>query len=175
MDNVVSNNNDMEVKTDNGAQNQNADRVKITKIRQVADGVANIPLLTAIENNYGANIAHLYNGVLQSVANDQSKKDPNRRKNIINLSALERAKENENQSPKEEIKDLELPKVHEEEKKTEDSNDLDKEYYLRILQRRIDLIEEKLNIKFDPELIEYFKSDEYFENGNIDFLESLES
>ena len=171
MENNETVNNESIVDTNNGAQNQIPDRYNRQVIRAVANGKVSVSLDNAIREKYGSDIANEYKKVLEDSTKTDNK-DPNRRKSLINLSAIIRQRENP--KPSEEENHEQLQTVEKESTK-EVTNETNKDYYLRILQRRIDLIREKYGIEFDPKLIEYFKSDEYFENGNIDFLESYES
>ena len=169
-------NNEMIVDTNNGAQNQmpeNKERFKRPVIREVINGELSIPKAIALESVYGKDVVDAYKGVLKDSKKFEDSNNANRRKSLINLSVLARQKDNPS-TPAGGGTTQEIPQP-EENKKDDRENETEKEYYLRILQRRLELIENKYGIKFDQELIDFFKSDEYFENGNIDFLENADS
>ena len=161
MENVETINNEMDV--NNGTQSQIPDHYNRQIVRQVANGKVSVPLERTLEENYGKDFVEKYKDVLKN-SEDNKKSD---RRSVINLSAYIRAKENA-EANSEAVSETPAPVE-------EETINPNKEYYLKILQRRLDLIEEKYGIKFDPKLVEYFKSDEYFETGNIDFLEGYES
>ena len=161
-----------EVRDGNGAQVP--ERYNRQIIRAVTDGKVSVTLENTLREKYGKTFVDEYKNILKESKEIENSNDPNRRKRLINLSALVKQKENPT-TPVGGGAVPEVPKQVEEEKKDKREDETDKEYYLRILQRRLELIEQKYGIKFDQELIDYFKSDEYYKNGNINFLENDET
>lgn len=149
---------------------------------KVIDGKVPIPVENNIRNNYGEDFVNEYKRVVKHA--EASKGDLNHRGTLVNLSSIIRKKQGENKTNTADegghVSEIGAAKKSDESFKIEDegghttvfsSKDEAKEYYLRILRRRLDLISKKYNIQFDKEFVDFFESDEFFVDGKVPNLE----
>ena len=125
MENEETMNNEIDVMTDNGTQNQAPDRYKRPIVRAVSDGKVSVTLENSLREKYGKNFVDEYKAVLRE-SKENNNNDTNRRKKLINLSAIIREKENPTHS---EGTAPETPTTVEEDKKEKIENETDKEFF----------------------------------------------